>query len=48
MVVHFGGEMQTMDEVLMQRDDCAAAVVTSHVAAGIVKKWWRQFMIDFD
>ena len=42
------GEMQTMDEVLIQRDGCAAAMVTSHVAAGIVEKWWRQHMNDFD
>ena len=41
-MVDFGGEMQSMDEVLMQRDGCAAVMVTSHVTAVIVEKWWRQ------
>lgn len=39
-VVDFGGEMQIMDGDLTQRDGCAAAAVASHVAAGIVEKWW--------
>ena len=40
LVVDFGGEMQTMNDVLMQRDCCAVAAVISLVAAGIVEKWW--------
>ena len=44
-MVDVGGEMQTMDEVLMQKDGCAAAVVASHIAAGIVEKWWRQHLM---
>ena len=40
-VVDFGGEKQSMDGV-MQRDGCAAARITLHVAAGVVEKWWQQ------
>ena len=47
-VVDFGGDMQTMNNVLVQRDGCVAVAVTSHVAAGIAKKWWRQHVSDFD
>ena len=37
-----------MDDGLTQRDGGAVAAVASHVAAGIVEKWWRQHMSDFD
>lgn len=39
-VVDCGGGMQIMDQDLMQRDGCAAQAVASHVAAGIMQKWW--------
>ena len=48
MVVHFDGEMQTMDDVLMQRNCCAVTAVILLVAAGIVEKWRRQHMNDLD
>lgn len=44
----FSGEIQIIHNGLTQRDGCAVAAVTSHVAAGIVEKWRRQHMSDFD
>ena len=48
VMADFGGEMQTVDDVLMQRDCCAVAAGISPVATGIVEKWWRQHMNDLD
>uniref|UniRef100_M8C2X0 DUF7595 domain-containing protein n=1 Tax=Aegilops tauschii TaxID=37682 RepID=M8C2X0_AEGTA len=49
LVVDLGSELQTMDDGLTQRNRCASEVgLTSHVDAGIAKKWWRQCMSDFD
>jgi hypothetical protein len=43
-----GGEMQMMDNVLTQRDGCAAATIASHVATKMAEKWWQQHLSDFD
>ena len=48
VMADFGGEMQTVDDVLMQRDCCAVAAGISPVATGIMEKWWRQHMNDLD
>ena len=37
-----------MDDGLAQGDGCGVTTVAWHVAAGIVEKWRRQHMSDFD
>ena len=39
LAVDYGGEMQIMDRDLNRRDGCAAAMVVSYIAVGIVQKW---------
>lgn len=47
-MIDFSGEMQTMNNDLTQKGGCVAGVIGSHIAAGIVEKWWRQHVSDFD
>jgi hypothetical protein len=47
-MVDFDGEMQIMGSDLTQRNGCATTAITSHVVVGIVEKWWRQHISDFD
>ena len=46
-MVDFDSEMQIMDDDLTQRNGLVATA-TLEVAAGIVEKWWRQHLSDFE